>query len=289
LVKELTQSNLRRIFKVQGLTPKKWLGQNLLTDSRYLREIVQAAGVSTGEPVVEIGSGLGGLTEELVRQGATVWALEIDSGFFRVLEDKFAGVKQVELVHADALKYDFTSLAEKLGRLRVVANLPYNISSRLIFRFYENRDFFRSLHILLQKEVAQRFIAAPGTKEYGVLTVLLGVSAVVDLLFDIPAKAFFPVPEVISTFVHISFPDKPLISMSDPALFTALVKASFSKRRKTMRNALRNASIPGISYSLLELAAEKARIELGRRAETFTPADFARFGEEVSLLSQSVF
>lgn len=275
-------SNIIRILRQDGLTPKKWLGQNLLTDSRYLKQIVQAAEISSGEQVVEVGSGLGGLTEELVIQGAKVWALEIDSGFYRVLEKKFAGLDQVHLIHADALKYDFRALVEKLGKLKVVANLPYNISSRLVFRFYENRAFFSSLHILLQKEVAERLVASPSTKEYGVLTVLLGATAIVELLFDIPSSAFFPVPAVVSTLVHIRFPESAPIAISDSDLFTALVKASFRGRRKTLRNTLNLFSLPEISPRLLEIAAETAKIDLSRRAETLSPNEFGCLAEQIA-------
>jgi 16S rRNA (adenine1518-N6/adenine1519-N6)-dimethyltransferase len=274
-------SEVRRIFKGYGLAPKKWLGQNLLVDSLYLNKIVQAAGITPGETVVEVGAGLGVLTEALVHRGAKVCALEVDSGFFRVLQEKFAGSSDVELIHADALKYDFGSLVGRIGRLRVVANLPYNISSRLLFMFQENRDIFTSLHILLQKEVAERLTADPGTKDYGVLTVLLGISARVELVFDIPPHAFFPAPEVISTLVKVVFPEIPPYRVQDGRLLTRLVKASFAERRKTLRNTLRSNPIPGVRPEALTQAADDAGIDLGRRGETLSPAEFARFADAI--------
>jgi len=274
-------SEIRKIFKAHGLAPKKWMGQNLLADEGYLKKIVQAASIDEGETIVEVGAGLGVLTEELARRGANVVALEIDSGFFEVLEEKFADSSQVELIHADALRFDLHALASRLGKLRVVANLPYSISSRLIFTFVENRDLFRSLHILLQKEVAERFVALPGTKDYGVLTVLLGVSAAVNLMFDIPAQAFYPVPDVISTLVRISFPDEPPVPIADMPLLVRLVKGSFAERRKTLRNTLRNFALPGLTPQLLSNAAEHAGIDLGRRGETLSPLEFARFADAI--------
>jgi 16S rRNA (adenine1518-N6/adenine1519-N6)-dimethyltransferase len=208
-------------------------------------------------------------------------AVEVDSGFFQVLEEKFADNDQVELIHADALKFDFRELAQRFGKLRVVANLPYNISSRLIFEFHENRDIFSSLSILLQKEVAERFVAEPGTKDYGVLTVLLGVSGSVDLVFDIPPKAFYPVPEVTSTFVRISFPDPPPVAVRDSPTLVRLVKAAFANRRKTLRNTLRNVPFAGSSPDTVSEAATVAGIDLGRRAETLTPQEFARFADAI--------
>ncbi|MBI4965142.1 MAG: ribosomal RNA small subunit methyltransferase A [Desulfomonile tiedjei] len=257
------------------------MGQNLLVDDGFLKKIVQAARIDPGETIVEVGAGLGVLTEELARRGANVVALELDSGFFSVLQERFAASHQVELIHADAMTFDFQALASRVGKLRVVANLPYNISSRLIFTFLEHRDLFRSLHILLQREVAERFIAPPGTKDYGVLTVLLGVSSAVDLLFDIPAKAFYPVPEVVSTLVRVTFPDEPPVLVADARLLVGLVKASFAGRRKTLRNTLRNFALPGLTPELLNEAAEDAGIDLGRRGETLSPIEFARFADAI--------
>ncbi|HTY25815.1 MAG TPA: 16S rRNA (adenine(1518)-N(6)/adenine(1519)-N(6))-dimethyltransferase RsmA [Desulfomonilaceae bacterium] len=275
-------SEIKRVFQEQGLAPKKWMGQNLLVDKSYLNGIVRAAGLHEGESVVEVGAGLGALTEALVKQGARVWALEIDSGFFRLLTEKFGQSDRVTLIHADALKFDFRSLAERIGKLRVVANLPYNISSRLIFMFHENREIFSSLYVLLQKEVAERLIAPPGTKDYGVLTVLLGVSASVEILFHIPPKAFVPAPEVVSTLVHVSFPDPPPIEVANSGLLIRLVKASFAGRRKTLRNTLRNAPIPGLTPEILAVAANQADIDLARRGETLSPEEFARFADAIS-------
>jgi len=274
-------SDIRKTFRNHGLAPKKWMGQNLLADPLYLQKIVQSASLEPGEIVVEIGAGLGVLTEALVRQGTRVVAIEVDAGFFRVLEEKFAGQDAVELIHADALEFDFRGLAHRIGKLRVVANLPYSISSRLIFVFHENRDVFRSLCILLQKEVAERFAAEPGTKDYGVLSVLLGISGVVDLEFDIPPKAFYPVPDVTSTFVRVTFPDPPPVAVRDNETLVRLVKAAFANRRKMLRNNLRNAPFARNEPEIVSDAAEAANIDLNRRAETLTPQEFARFADAI--------
>jgi len=268
-------SLVRKTFKQHGLTPKKWMGQNLLVDPSYLERIVRAAAVKPGERLVEVGAGLGVLTEALADEGAEVWAFEVDAGFFRVLDEQFRSRPTVHLIHGDVLKYAFSEMSDQLGRLRVVANLPYSISSRLIFRFFEHRDLFDSLTILLQREVAERLAAAPGTKDYGVLTVLLGVSASVELLFDIPSRAFYPVPEVTSTLVRITFPEQPPVTVSDPRMLVRVVKAAFAARRKTLRNNMRSRMT--IPAETVEQAAAEAAIDLDRRGETLTPAEFARF------------
>lgn len=277
----LRASDIRRIFRDHGLSPKKWMGQNLLVSRSYLNRIVEAAQVGPGEPIVEVGAGLGVLTEGLVECGALVWALELDSGFFRLLQEKFTGVPNVELIHADALKYDFRALAATLGKLRVVANLPYNISSRLVFRFLDNRDIFDSLCILLQKEVAERLVAEPGTRDYGALTVLLGAFGEARLLFNIPGKAFFPVPEVRSTLIRISFSDAPPVPVSDAKLLIRLVKTSFAGRRKTLRNTLKKGVKPDVSPQMVTQAAQDAEIDLSRRAETLSPQEFGRFADAI--------
>jgi 16S rRNA (adenine1518-N6/adenine1519-N6)-dimethyltransferase len=273
-------SEIRQLFREYGLAPKKWMGQNLLVDPRYLTRIGETARIEEGEPLVEIGAGLGFLTEELRGRGAKIYALEIDSGFFRVLQERFSGSPFVELIHADALKYDFHSLRDRIGKLRVVANLPYNISSRLLFTFFRNSADFSSLHILLQKEVAHRLLAEPGSKEYGVLTVVLAAKATADILFDIPPRAFFPVPEITSSLVRVTFPDPPPLHVTDAALFERLVKISFAGRRKTLRNNLRAFSFT-IGTDSVNRAAEESAIDLSRRGETLSPEEFVRFAEAI--------
>ena len=260
------------------------MGQNLLVEPRYLKQIAESARISRGEAIVEIGAGLGFLTEELSRRGAKVYALEIDSGFFRVLEERFSGQEGVELIHADALKYDFQALADRIGKLRVVANLPYNISSRLLFSFCGQSRIFRSLHILLQREVAERLTAPPGTKEYGILTVILAATGTVEILGNIPSEAFFPAPEITSSLVLITFSSPPPIQIADDVLFEHLVKASFSGRRKTLRNTLKGLASIGISADAVQLAADRAGIDLSRRGEALSPDEFGRFADALHAL-----
>lgn len=274
----------RDVFRSHGLAPKKWMGQNLLIDTSYLEMIVDAAGVKEGDSIVEIGAGLGALTKSLARRGAVVWAIEIDAGFFRQLEARFARSPRIKLIHKDVLKFDFHELAAQSGKLKIVANLPYNLSSRLVFIFQENSSIFESAVVMLQKEVAERFVANPGTKDYGALTVLLAARARSNALFDIPPEAFYPRPEVTSTLIRIVFPDPPPHDVTDHNLLTKLVKAGFSSRRKTLRNALKALVTPELSFDQIAEAAEIAGIDLGRRAETLSPEEFVRFGNTISTL-----
>ena len=270
-----------KTFRDNKLAPKKWLGQNLLVDRHYLDRIVREACVVPGEHIVEIGAGLGALTQVLAESGAKVIAIEIDSGFFKELQKRFENLENVELVHADALKFNFRELAQRIGRLRVVANLPYNVSSRLVFMFQDNSDIFSSLTIMLQQEVAERFMADPGGKEYGTLSVLLGIRSSVQRLFDIPNKAFYPVPAVSSTLIRIDFDRGPDINVSDYRLLTRLVKAAFASRRKTLRNNLKSMTEHGLSPEDIQAAAQQASVDLGRRAETLSPQEFANFSNAI--------
>jgi 16S rRNA (adenine1518-N6/adenine1519-N6)-dimethyltransferase len=279
---------LRNLLRDQGLAPKKWMGQNFLRDSRYLLEIISAAKVMPGEAVVEIGAGLGALTRELLSVGARVWAIEFDAGFFRVLENELGASPNLVLIHADAVKYDFGKLSESIGLLKVVANLPYNISSRLLFRFVQESRFFDTLHILLQKEVAERLIASPGSKPYGILSVLLALKADVDILFDIPPRAFFPVPDVVSSLVGVSFFRVDSIHPRVWKFLIQFVRSAFSSRRKTLRNAWARTRVEGVSLELIESAAEATRIDLNRRGETLTPDEFVMFAEAVSGYVQNI-
>jgi len=226
-------------------------------------------------------AGLGSLTDELLQAGAHVWAMEIDSGFFQFLQDKFCDVPSVELIHGDALKWDFRSLADRMGPLKLVANLPYSVSSRLLFRFFEHREAFDSIHVLLQREVAHRLTAQVGTKEYGILTVLLGATAGVRIMFDIPPKAFVPVPEVYSSCVRILFRPTGASSILDVSMLVALVKSAFRARRKTLRNNLMFGRIHGLEGESIEAAAQRCAIDLGRRAETLTPQEFVEFAKQL--------
>ncbi|MGC8659110.1 MAG: 16S rRNA (adenine(1518)-N(6)/adenine(1519)-N(6))-dimethyltransferase RsmA [Desulfomonilaceae bacterium] len=272
----------RATFRAKGLAPKKWMGQNLLVDQRYLSMIVEAAELPEGSQVVEIGAGLGALTGELANRNNTVWAIEVDAGFFRELETTFKNQPNVRLVHEDVLKFDFRSLAQDIGKLKVVANLPYSLSSRLVFIFQENRDIFDFVVVMLQKEVAQRLVAPPGSRDYGALTVLLAVTANTEDLFDIPPSAFYPRPEVVSTLIRITFPATPPEIVDDHRTLTKLVKAGFSSRRKTLRNSLKALVLKGMSFDRIEEAARVTGIDLGRRAETLSPHEFVLFANTLT-------
>lgn len=278
---QISSAEVRSIFKKHGLSPKKWMGQNLLVDPAYLTKIVESALIKPDDKIVEIGAGLGVLTSALQNAGAQVWALEIDNGFFRVLCERFQSNEAVHLLREDATKFDFQDLHNRIGPLKVVSNLPYSASSRILFSIVQDRSMYQSITMLLQKEVAQRLIEKPGQKEYGVLSVLTQAAGNTELLFHIPPKAFYPKPKVDSTTVRITFTDPAPVHVEDWSLMVRLVKASFSSRRKTLWNNLSSMRAINVNKDTVQKGADAANIDLSRRGETLTAQEFALFANAI--------
>lgn len=217
-------------------TPRKRFGQHFLSATDVISDIVHAVAPNENDTLVEIGPGLGALTIPLANTGAELHAIEFDRDLARPLRKQFSGFDNVTIHECDALKFDYASLGDDL---RVVSNLPYNISTPMLFRLIEYKDHIRDLHLMLQKEVVDRMAAAPGNKRYGRLTIMLGCHMEVQPLFDVPPEAFSPPPKVRSAVVAMRpLPDS-AFQIDDPALFSALIARAFSQRRKTVRNALK--------------------------------------------------
>lgn len=220
---------------------RKRFGQHFLKDPSFIGRIVEAIAPRTDDLLVEIGPGRGAITAPLAAAGAPLYALELDRDLAPLLAQRFAGASNVTIVETDALRFDFASLGTDL---RIFGNLPYNISTPLLFRLVEFRHVVRDLHFMLQKEVVDRMSAAPGTKAYGRLTIMLGCHMTVESLFDVPPEAFAPPPKVTSAVVRLMPRAAGEIRIADEALLSRLVTQAFSQRRKTLRNALRAAAAP---------------------------------------------
>ena len=261
----------RALLERHGLGPKKSWGQNFLADPSALDAIAELAAPPPGEPVVELGAGLGHLTVRLAARGARVLAVERDRDMARVLRAELAG--SIELVEADAARIDWAALADRLrvARLAVAGNLPYHLSSPILFSLLDRPERIGRAVFLLQREVAERLAASPGTKEFGLLSVLLQREADVRVALRVPSGAFLPPPKVESAVLVAGFrppPGGPL----DGALLRRLVKAGFAQRRKTLSNALQAARIvPG---DALARALEQAGIDPRRRGETLEVAEW---------------
>ena len=251
---------------------KKSLGQNFLVDEGFARRVVGALGPRADETVVEIGPGRGALTELLVGSAGRVLAIEYDRVLGSMLRERFAARGNFELVEADALGVDFCAAIEPAGRARVVANLPYNISTAILQRLIEQRRCIGEMVLMLQREVVERITAPPGGGERGYLSVFVEAYCEAEALFDVPPGAFRPVPKVWSTVARLRVRRPEAFELGDERLLWKVVSAGFAQRRKTIFNNLRSATdelrplvgAAGGAGALLEAAG----IEPRRRAET---------------------
>jgi 16S rRNA (adenine1518-N6/adenine1519-N6)-dimethyltransferase len=243
---------------------RKRFGQHFLHDPSVLQRIAQAVDPRPGEHILEIGPGQGALTALLLERAETLDAVEIDRDLAATLRERWPG--RLRLHEADALRFDFAALArERGGRLRIVGNLPYNISTPLLFHLLDSVDHVVDLHVMLQKEVVERMAAEPGSKDYGRLTAMLAPRLSVQWLFDVGPGAFHPPPRVWSAMARITVRPQPLFEI--PEAYARVVAAAFSQRRKTLRNSLRGIVGPE--------AWEASGLDPGARAEVLAPAQFA--------------
>ena len=254
--------------------PRKGLGQHFLVDPNILNKVIRTAQVGKGDIVLEVGPGLGEMTLALARLVKKVIAIEIDSKLVTILKEKVKDYGNVEVVKSDILKVDFKNFYKREGQpIKVVANLPYQISTPLLFHFIELKEFFSTLTLMLQKEVAERMVAPPGGKDYGPLSIFVQSFLDISIRFFIKPSAFFPPPKVESAVVHMAFREKPVVELEDEKWFKKVVKGCFSYRRKTLANALKHSelSLP----ESIELKMMAIGIDPRRRPETLTIQEFA--------------
>lgn len=265
--KEATLHIIRRF----GLSLSKRLGQNFLISEQAVNQIVASASLSSQDTVLEIGPGIGTLTQGLAETGARVVAVELDAKLIEVLATTLAGYDNVRVVHGDILKTDI-SREIQAEKYKVVANLPYYITTPIIMTLLERRLPIELLVTMVQKEVAQRMTASPGGKDYGALSVAVQYYTDPELLFDVPPNAFIPAPAVDSSVVRCTVREKPPVDIVDERQFFRIVKGAFSQRRKTLANALKTT---GLSSGHIAAMLEQAQINPMRRGETLSLVEFA--------------
>lgn len=276
------------------INAKKSLGQNFLTDQRVARRIIDAVAPLSTDIVVEIGPGTGALTRMLVERSGYVEAVEIDAGLADELRRSVIA-ENLSIVTADALTLDWIKLIasaktklhyllrddQHRARVRIVANLPYYISTPIIERLLSLGRAVFDMTFMLQKEVADRITTEPGCKDYGFLSVAVQYRCVASKLFEVPPSAFKPAPKVRSAVVKLTVRDRPAVEVADEARFLALVKALFAQRRKTILNNLKAASSALKFTQPLDSALEAACVAPQRRAETLSLSEFAVLGREL--------
>ena len=247
---------------------KKALGQHFLHESAYIERIVDAVAPRPGDRLVEIGPGQGALTLPLLERHGALTVIEFDRDLIAPLTRAASGHGELEVIHRDVLEVDFGALKGAGAPLRLVGNLPYNISSPILFHVLDHAAAIADMHFMLQKEVVDRMAAAPGSKAYGRLSVMLQAACVVVPLFTVPPGAFRPPPKVDSAVVRLAPRPPGEAGIDDPGRFSAVVRAAFGQRRKTLRNAL--------SGLCDEAAFAAAGIDPGARAERLSVAEFVR-------------
>lgn len=272
--------NLNDRLKKHHITLQKKYGQNFIGDPALLERIATVCDWQPGDRALEIGPGAGTLTRAIAREAEEVLAVEIDRRLAPLLEETLADCANVHLVFTDALKADLDALMRDTlgwdGRYKLIANLPYYITTPLIMHVLEDSEKVSELVIMVQKEVGERLCAAPGSKAYGAVTVMVQYAATVARAFDVGRHAFVPAPEVDSTILHlIPYEKRPIQAQSD-AVLRRVVKAAFSQRRKTLRNSLFSL---GCDKALIKQALEAASIEDSRRAETLSVAEFVALAD----------
>ncbi len=270
--------SVKKELAKQGITPKKRLGQHFLVDINILNKVVKTAEVSREDVVLEVGPGLGEMTFALSQKAKKVIAIEIDPRLVEQLKIKFEGIPNLEFIQADVLQYDFTSLLQQAGKpLKVVSNLPYQISTPLIFRFIENREIFTSLTLMLQKEVARRLVSPPGREEYGPLSIFVQRVSDISICFYVKPNAFFPPPKVESAVIQLKWKKKPLFDLKDEEWFKKIVHGCFNYRRKTLINGLKYSGIH--LPEDFEQRMKRVQLDPQRRPETLSIKDFFYLSE----------
>ena len=281
-----TPSRTKEILAKPGFSVKKSLGQNFIVDPNILVNIVAAAGLDKDTNVVEVGPGIGALTEHLARASKEVVAFEIDDRLLPVLADTLSPYDNVEIVHTDVLKANLAEiLTPRLNleeRLMVVANLPYYITTPIIMHFLESEVRIDGLVIMTQKEVGDRITAAPGTKAYGSLSIAIQYYMEAEIAFIVPKTVFVPQPNVDSAIIKLTRREQPSVIVKNEKIFFQVARAAFVQRRKTLWNNLlvRYGKEEEIKEKLVK-ALELADIDPKRRGETLSLAEFGRLSDAI--------
>ncbi|MDO5038349.1 16S rRNA (adenine(1518)-N(6)/adenine(1519)-N(6))-dimethyltransferase RsmA [Clostridium sp.] len=271
-------------YKTQELVKKynfkfsKSLGQNFLIDDSVLTDIVQGADVNDEDLVIEIGPGVGTLTAQLLNKAKKVVSIELDNDLIPILQEELGGHPNFSLVHKDALKVDFNEIIGDEKSVKLVANLPYYVTTPIIVNLLKEKYNFKSLTIMIQKEVAERINAEPNCKEYGSLSLLVQYYCNTKIIRKVSPSSFIPRPKVDSIVIRLDRLDSPRVEVKDEKLMFDIIRNSFNMRRKTLWNGVKNI---GIDKEKLQKAFDDAGIDPKRRGETLSLEEFAKLSDEI--------
>lgn len=279
------QNTIQIIQKYQFAFQKK-LGQNFLIDSHVLDKIIKASGITKEDCVLEIGPGIGTMTQYLAEQARHVVAVEIDKNLIPILEETLKGYDNITIINKDILKTDIHELVDTYNQgipIKVAANLPYYITTPIIMELFESQVPIDNLTVMVQKEVADRMQAKPGTKDYGALSLAVQYYANPYIAANVPPNCFIPRPNVGSAVIRLTRHQTPPVEVSEPRLMFALIRASFNQRRKTLQNSLNNSSEIPFSKEFIAAAIESLGLPAAVRGEKLSLEEFARLSNYFSL------
>jgi 16S rRNA (adenine1518-N6/adenine1519-N6)-dimethyltransferase len=277
----LTKTQLREIFRQYGFRPLKRFGENYLIDANIKEKIIEAAGVMSGDVVLEIGPGLGALTIDLAASGAAVYAVEKDKKAFAILSDLVDNrYPNLKLFCDDILKFDLAKIPHP-GKIKVIGNLPYYITTPIIERLIENREMVSSVLMLVQREVADRLMAAPGSKDYSSLSCFVQYHTRPVYRHMVKRTSFYPEPEVDSSLLKLEFLEKPSVEVVDEKIFFKVVRGAFNQRRKTIMNSLSREDVLDMPKEELARLLAKVGVDPQSRPETLSLIQFASIANNI--------
>ena len=271
--------NTIEVLQKYGFNFQKKFGQNFLIDSNILEEIIESAHVTKEDFVLEIGPGIGTMTQYLCEAAREVVAVEIDKNLIPILGDTLSAYNNVEVINEDILKVDIKSLAEEKNGgkpIKVVANLPYYITTPIIMGLFESHVPIDSITIMVQKEVADRMQEGPGSKEYGALSLAVQYYAKPEIMVNVPPSCFMPQPKVGSAVIRLTRHEQPVVDVEDERLLFQIIRASFNQRRKTLLNGLNNSPEIHLPKEMLEECIEELQVSPTIRGEALSLEQFAR-------------
>lgn len=279
-----TPIRTKAILEKYGFSFKKSLGQNFLIDTNILKRIVDHAGLTETSGAIEIGPGIGALTEQLAKNSQKVVAFEIDQRLLPILKDTLSPYPHVKVIHQDILKADVSSVMKEefagIDDVMVVANLPYYVTTPIIMKLLEDQLPIRGIVCMLQKEVADRIAASPGSKEYGSLSIAIQYYTKAETVMIVPKTVFIPQPNVDSAVIRLIKRDKPVVDVKDETFFFQVTRASFAQRRKTLLNNLLSMLPNGKEKKELILSVlDEVQIDPTRRGETLSIEEFAKLSD----------
>ena len=276
----------RFIMKKYGIKANKSLGQNFLINSEVVESIVNSSEISKEDMVIEIGPGLGTLTKYLLKKAGKVLCIELDTRMIKILEDRFSIYENFEVINQDVLKVNLNEIIKenkkdgKIKNVKVVANLPYYITTPIIMKLLEDKLDIKSITVMIQKEVADRLIEVPGGKDTGAITYSVYYYCESEKIMEVPNSSFIPEPEVTSEVIKMNLREEPAVKIENPKVMFMIIKSAFMQRRKTLLNALTNAKVFLSKNEGLEIL-KKLNLDENVRAENLTIENFANIAKSI--------